>query len=624
MGKKKEKDFKKVKLKVGGKKDDGNNTNVSFKTKSIVVPNQSVADADRANKDPAAFDLRSSVSMLGHYASANRKDALSRLKDLATDNPRSMVLHLSQLISAVAPLLLDREFDVRRVLLQFAKALVKNVPLNLLRPFVPVVVTYSCSAMNHIVNDIRFDAVRFLNIWIEVFPSFFASGSSQIIQNFMSLLHLKKQKVSGKDQYIKKSKDAMMDSDQLTVLSSLNQLLRLSSTESFLAASSESPLQSLYFRKDITLTRHSGRWAHQSKFKLDVFSTTIGTASKKIQSGRIELSLGDTVVTAKPVANAWGPKDFVVAIVPACVDVWLDSAPQVLSGVMINEGAAIEKLNLAMGILHQALTANFGLASDAERKDMVNSFAKHVLVSFPYGNNAVGIKTENCERILQEMNIKTCEIVSLFKKDLHTQEWEEGMFDYLFKTIAVKDDSLPLGSLKMLFPLCASTIKDSPRGRDLLGIMVRRHKETPPRSASWIELFKFIRRVFMTINPSINDAIKADWITYLPRALWSLAHSNAAISREILTFLSEVLRSLPALDSPIASNIHNGLVPFFHVVTASKGPIFGPFLLLPVECQKTAIELLYYLPQWSSKLLSALAHCFTCMSALVDPHPQRN
>ncbi|KAJ3255588.1 Testis-expressed sequence 10 protein [Chytriomyces hyalinus] len=636
MAKKKEKDFKattpssslsvsKKKLKVGGLKDQGNETNVSFKSKRIVVPSQSVADHDTDNASDANMkrnlDLRNTLSMLSHFSAPNRKDALARLKDLVSDEWRVVVLHMNQVISAVAPLLLDREFEVRRGLVQFAKVLVKMIPSTFLLPFVPVVVTYSCSAMNHIVNEIRFDAVRFMNVWIDVFPESFAASASQIIQNYMSLLNLKKQKVSGKDQYIKKSKDAMMDSDQLTVLSSLNQLLRLSGQNSPIAQSTQPSMHSLYFRHDITVTRNVGRWAQKANWKLDIFSIPIGgTTASQPASGRIELSLGETTVSAKPAAVVWGPKDYLEAIVPACTDVWLEASPLVLSGVMINENSALEKLHLAMSILHQSLLSNIECLSESERKSMIQSFAKHILVSFPYGHNAVGIKTENCERILQEMSIKTCEIVSLFQKELlvsaqQDENWEEAMYEYMFKTLAAKGDLLPLQSLKMIFPLCASTIKDSLRGSDLIEVLVRKHKETPPKTAMWVEMFHFIRRAFSRINPNVNDKVKSEWISYLPRALWSLSASNASVSKDILCYLSEVLRSVSKQTEAsmlINNNILNGLVPFFHVVTPQKGPIYGPFLLLPVECQKSAVELLFYLPIWSPKLLNALASCLTC------------
>ncbi|KAJ3058810.1 hypothetical protein HDU99_006643, partial [Rhizoclosmatium hyalinum] len=317
---------------------------------------------------------------------------------------------------------------------------------------------------------------------------------------------------------------------------------------------------------DITLKRSADRWAQSAKWNLDVFGAPLSSLNKPVQSlpsinsnDRIQLTLGETVVAAKAAPTIkWGPSDFVNAIVPACIDIWLEAVPLVLSGVMINENQSLEKLNLAMAIIHQALVKHVAVCTDVERKEIVSAFSKHVLVSFPYGNNAVGIKTEYCEQVLQEMNIKTCEIVSLFHKSdwsggqNENNSWEEKMFDYIFKIIAAKDDILPLQSMKMIFPLCEATIRSSTkRGPKLMELLVRRHKELSPKTALWSEMFAFIEKGFMEINPTVNNASKVEWISYLPKALWGLGNSNERASKSILAFLSTVLRTLPQTEESL-------------------------------------------------------------------------
>ncbi|ORY47052.1 hypothetical protein BCR33DRAFT_783469 [Rhizoclosmatium globosum] len=566
---------------------------MSFKTKSIVVRTQSVADHDLDAADSAKqsnIDLKNILAMTAHFNTSNRKDALNRLKDLITDDPRTMVLHLSQIINGVAPILLDREYEVRKALIQFAKVLVKLAPAKLLMPFVTVVITYACSAMNHIVNEIRYDAVRFINIWIETFPASFVGPSDQIIQNYMSLLSLKRQKVTGQDSFIKKSKEAAMDSDQIVVLSSMSKLLDISG-DLTLGETKQPSAYSLYFKsREMELGR-----LRRPSFLLNKPVQSLPSINS---NDRIQLTLGETVVAAKAAPTIkWGPSDFVNAIVPACIDIWLEAVPLVLSGVMINENQSLEKLNLAMAIIHQALVKHVAVCTDVERKAIVSAFSKHILVSFPYGNNAVGIKTEYCEQVLQEMNIKTCEIVSLFQKSdwsggqNENNSWEEKMFDYIFKIIAAK----------------------------LMELLVRRHKELSPKTALWSEMFAFIEKGFMEINPTVNNTSKVEWISYLPKALWGLGNSNERASKSILAFLSTVLRTLPQTEESLGfaetrkqySERHYSVLLRRH---ASEGPIYGPFLLLSVETQKAAIEMLYYLPTWSEKLVSALASCLTSSS----------
>ncbi|KAJ3110617.1 Testis-expressed sequence 10 protein [Physocladia obscura] len=524
------------------------------------MPNQSsVSQASVEITDEIVksnINLKNILIALSHYSPSNRKDALNRLKDLIVNEQRILVLHLGQIISSIAPMILDREYEVRKALIQFAKTLVKATPSSLILPFIPLIVTYSCSAMNHIINELRFDAVRFANVWIEDFPNSFVGNAHQIIQNYMSLLNLKKQRVSGQDLFNKKLKDSAMDGDQIVVLNSMNYLLKLLSKENKFETSSKSPQSSLYFEKDISLTNFKDRWFQSSLWSVDVFSSNTAHSISKFDTvtDRISLNFGDTVVSKTPTSLiSWSPVDFIIAIIPACVDVWLESSPVVLGGAMIIENSALEKLNLAMGILHQALLNNI---HETDRKVMVSTLVKHIFDLFPYGHNAVGIKNEHCELILQEMNIKTCEIISLFQIEdwptIYNQNWESVVFDYVVKVIAAKDDMLPLQSMKMIFPLCEKTMRNSSNGKELIKVIVKRHKEIPVKTAIWTEMFHFIEKAFTKMNTSINDEVKFDWISYLPKALWSLNSSNPR---------------------KLAQTIQTGLIPFFHIITPAKAPL---------------------------------------------------
>jgi hypothetical protein len=39
-----------------------------------------------------------------------------------------------------------------------------------LEPFVPLLIIYTCSAMTHIMEDIRLDAIKFLDLWVNIVP----------------------------------------------------------------------------------------------------------------------------------------------------------------------------------------------------------------------------------------------------------------------------------------------------------------------------------------------------------------------------------------------------------------------------------------------------------------------
>lgn len=45
-----------------------------------------------------------------------------------------------------------------------------TIDVKELEPFVPLLIIYTCSAMTHIMEDIRLDAIKLLDIWVSILP----------------------------------------------------------------------------------------------------------------------------------------------------------------------------------------------------------------------------------------------------------------------------------------------------------------------------------------------------------------------------------------------------------------------------------------------------------------------
>lgn len=66
-----------------------------------------------------------------------------------------------------------------------------------LQPFMPILIMYTCSAMTHIFEDVRLDAVKFMNLWIQIAPDVVVSKFwNRIRGNYMSLLSVDASKSS--------------------------------------------------------------------------------------------------------------------------------------------------------------------------------------------------------------------------------------------------------------------------------------------------------------------------------------------------------------------------------------------------------------------------------------------
>lgn len=84
---------------------------------------------------------------------------------------------------------MDEDRDVRRAILNFLKETFVDIDLVELQPFMPLLIIYTCSAMTHIFEDVRLDAVKLMDLWIQIAPDVIVSKFwNRVTGNYMSLL----------------------------------------------------------------------------------------------------------------------------------------------------------------------------------------------------------------------------------------------------------------------------------------------------------------------------------------------------------------------------------------------------------------------------------------------------
>ncbi|KAF9583273.1 hypothetical protein BGW38_009857 [Lunasporangiospora selenospora] len=191
--KKKEKnaDFKKTKLKVGKKKVVADSfTDTSFKSRAISLPSQSIShDKSTALTNARNVTFAELLTQLKHYSPGTRKDALLGLRDLFHRHPHLLPLHLGTLMNAVVRLLIDDSSSVRKALQNFLGEFIPLLHPRDIHPFLPLLIVYNCSAMTHILEDIREDALKFMDLWVACGGQVVVNGFwDKIIPNYLSLL----------------------------------------------------------------------------------------------------------------------------------------------------------------------------------------------------------------------------------------------------------------------------------------------------------------------------------------------------------------------------------------------------------------------------------------------------
>ncbi|KAG6897355.1 hypothetical protein C0992_002281 [Termitomyces sp. T32_za158] len=166
-------DFTKAKLKLGkGKQLPSNAVDTSFKARSIALPSQSIGhekndDAPTTKRKLSFEDL---VSHTKHYSSSMRKDAILGFRELLEANWNLINSFLTSLINACVRLIGDEDASVRKALLTFFSWLLPRIPKSDIMPHAPLLLLFTTSAQTHIFPEIRIDAIRFIDLFLEHIP----------------------------------------------------------------------------------------------------------------------------------------------------------------------------------------------------------------------------------------------------------------------------------------------------------------------------------------------------------------------------------------------------------------------------------------------------------------------
>lgn len=158
----KAKDFKKAKLRVGkGKPQASNFTDTSFKSKAIVVNQQSLSETA---PDPVE-QFKHNLSLASSSRSdSQRKDALAYLTSQLSAKPPNNPVGTSAILTKLLPLVSDQYTSVRGQLLKLFRAL----PPAEVSPDVEKALMYVRAGMTHLSPEIRTDSLQVLEWLLDV------------------------------------------------------------------------------------------------------------------------------------------------------------------------------------------------------------------------------------------------------------------------------------------------------------------------------------------------------------------------------------------------------------------------------------------------------------------------
>ncbi|KXS09248.1 hypothetical protein M427DRAFT_39245 [Gonapodya prolifera JEL478] len=227
--KKGEPDFKKTKLKVGHTHKtaaQAKETKVNIQSKAIIVPLQSFAEDTGDVKSSRNLSLKDLLSQMKHYSAGTRKDAVLGTLEIFQKSRDHALAHISSIFDRVTPLIVDDNEDVRAATRSFLLAFTHDLSRADLAPFKHVLFAYTSSALSHILEDIRVDAVKFVTAFLQHPAQWIAEFSDKLLLDCTGLIM---------------SSESMSSGDS-------------KSTSSMLAVNPRSVLGSTQFRLDLLTT----------------------------------------------------------------------------------------------------------------------------------------------------------------------------------------------------------------------------------------------------------------------------------------------------------------------------------------------------------------------------------
>eukprot|EP00250_Pteridium_aquilinum_P008212 c17769_g1_i1 orf=90-2927(+) len=647
-------DFKRVKHKVGRKLAPASNvTKMEVKSKSIVLPGQSVAqDKEGLSINSRRQTLKELLAQTTHHNDNVRKEALLGIKDLLARHPKELSLHAVTLVEKLCPRITDKNKSVRQALLDLLRTTVfAGLPEVLMRPLIPIVMAYIFSAMTNLAVDIRMSAFGFLDALIHSYPLLVAADYLvQIIQSFVEFLG--KLGIAGQTgSQLPEVLDGL-----LQFLSAVHKRSRFSKIRSSTGAKDGQELTD-----DSSSSQNGGasllalHW-YKSVVPEVKSSLTLDAGSRSTKQGTNNFSL-----------------QLADALVKALLSCWAECAPLVCSGqspdkdsmeCMIKVCGAMHLLLLVIepGLEQRLCTdpngkesgmrmQNLGFVSEgsAHQKWIENCavplFNRHLIGSFPICAPAINLP-KKVEELLLNLNMRIAEVIldSIIAGNLQVQEEHSNvtrLLDYvedaldgqMLSSLGLSSDSVDKKTtdsyLKLLVTFVPCLLGCISRERQLrmLKAFTRVFQNCKPMSKLKHVCLSCIAEILQP-SDSKNGGLEGQgilvadtfefqkqWLQALPKLLWELKENHCSSSLAILKVLHHLGRSAPG-SSPLEGEytaLQPILIPFFSTLHPSKQNqvrrLHGPFMKLPLECQQLAIDLLFYYNRFSNAFLKAIAHC---------------
>lgn len=336
--KKNQKDFQKVKLKVGRKLPKGLNvTDTSFKTKKIVLHDRLSKPATGEPTTTRKLSVQDLISRLHHYNVASRMDALAGLRELGRSHAGSFSPHLKPLLEILGTLCTDKEGTVRQSALKVLRLVLGSVSSDCLSPFGPLLLSQLGCAVNHLSSAVRHDALDLLGLLLDAVPSLAVRAPYGSLCNFLNMISTSAESSAvGKHRRVLSSQLGQRHTNRavwVRVLSSMERFLAVALRVWFPTAVEDEGPATADVAAEAKTVRVGGETSacialyrnglepqpRASAFRLYDGLLSAGTSSSSGRSGAAS--------TSNAGSSRDNAREFALELVPLLLDMWVEADP---------------------------------------------------------------------------------------------------------------------------------------------------------------------------------------------------------------------------------------------------------------------------------------------------------
>lgn len=229
------------------------------------------------------------------------------------------------------------------------------------------------------------------------------------------------------------------------------------------------------------------------------------------------------------------------------------------------------------------------------------------------------------------LNVRACQIMSHCLRatdsgqEFGANSWMNRVFTFLVNSLEGSSEmnaaALPQGEIKTLLDSLGRFLKHlsvpsciEAGFKSVLVLTKRCHSQSVSRRACIAFMACWLAGREVHMQQDVSTALVTEWLKCLPKALWELKSDHLDTSRVIISTLLDFARRAPASTASLKafSNTQESLVPFFFTVVFAKKAIrkiYGPFVIMPEDVQRRALDVLCYFPGLSVPMLRAVAAC---------------